>query len=111
VPSITEWERDPARIAAVRQAIADEIVALDAEPLLLVETEPAEGTVLVNGPIVVEVRGVVQPGTAVRVGGRAVEVRTDGSFACLGGGRSEVSVEAAREGRTRTTIRRFRVRD
>jgi len=112
IPSITAWERDPARIAAVRGQIADEIVALDAEPLLLVETEPAEGSTLVNGPIAVEVRGVVQPGTAVKVSGRAVEVRPDGSFACLGsvrGDPGELVIEVERDGKKKTTIRRFNV--
>ena len=39
-----------------------------AEPLLLVQTEPAAGATLVNGPIAVEVRGVVQPGTTMSGG-------------------------------------------
>ena len=112
IPSITTWERDPAKLAAVRAAIADEIVALDAEPLLLVQTEPAAGATLVNGPIAVEVRGVVQPGTTVKVSGRTVEVRPDGSFACLGsvrGDPGEIAIEAERDGKKRTTTRRFNV--
>jgi hypothetical protein len=109
VPSIPEWERDPARILDARRQIADEIVALDAEPLLLVQTEPAAGSTLVNGPIVVEVRGATRPGTAVKVNGRETEVRPDGSFATLvhGSRAATVTIEAEKEGKTKKTTRRF----
>jgi len=113
VPSITAWERDPTELAAVRAAIADEIIALDAEPLLLVETEPAEGATLVNGPIVVEVRGVVEPGTVVKVSGRGVAVRPDGYFACIAhprGDANEIGIEAEREGTRKAAARRFQMR-
>ena len=113
VPSIRDWERDPAKLAAARAAVADEIVALDAQPLLLVQTEPAEGATLVNGPIAVEVRGVVEPGTAVKVGGRKVSVHADGSFACIArprGDAGEIAVEAERAGTKKAAVHRFRVR-
>ena len=113
VPSLADVEKSPTRIAAARHAIADEILALDAEPLLLVETEPAAGTTLVNGPIIVEVRGVTQPGTAVKVNGAAVEVRPDGTFGCIpwsAGRDGKVTIQATRDGKTTATTRRFRVR-
>jgi len=97
----------------VRGQIADEIAAVDAEPLLLVETEPAAGSTLVTGPVVIEVRGCTRPGAVVKVGGRAVEVRADGSFASLAwasGRRSEIAIQATRDGRSKTTTRRFRMR-
>ncbi|MFW6163920.1 MAG: glycoside hydrolase domain-containing protein, partial [Planctomycetota bacterium] len=113
VPSIREWERDPATIAAVRAAVADEIVALDAEPLLLVQTEPAEGATLVHGPIVVEVRGITRPGATVTVGGRRVSVGADGRFACVAhprGEAGEITIEAETGGKKKQQTRRFQVR-
>ncbi|MCR4411743.1 MAG: DUF4091 domain-containing protein, partial [Thermoguttaceae bacterium] len=80
VPAISATELDPARITAVRRQVADEIVSLGQSPLVLMETEPAEGTTLVEGPIAVEVRGVCEPGTTIRVNGRAVKVGPDGRF-------------------------------
>lgn len=113
LPSIAAWERDPARIAATRAEIADEIVALDRAPLLLVQTEPPAGSTLINGPIVVEVRGIVEPRAAVKVGGRGVEVHADGTFACTARPSSEtgeLTIEAERDGRKKSTVRRFQVR-
>jgi len=113
VPSIADTERDPAHIMAARRAIADEIIALDASPLLLAQTEPSAGATLVDGPILVELRGVVEPGTSVKVNGRAINPRPDGTFACGThpvGDNSEITIEAERDGQKKTTIRRFRVR-
>jgi hypothetical protein len=113
VPAIADTEKDPATILAVRGQIADEIVALDREPLLLVQTEPPDGSTLVHGPIAVELRGVTQPGASVKVNGAAVEVRADGSFATLASPRPqkpEVRIEAEREGKKATVLRRFEIR-
>jgi len=97
VPDIADTATDPARIMATRAAVADEIIALDREPLLLVETEPMAGSTLVNGPIAVEVRGVTRPGAVVKVNGAAVEVGPDGRFAALSRPRGEpyaITIEA-----------------
>jgi hypothetical protein len=113
VPSIPEWERDPARIAAARQAVAEEIVALDRAPLLVVQTEPPAGSTLIDAPIVVEVRGIVDPGAAVTVGGRRVEVGPHGTFACTARPKSdtgELLVEAQQAGKKKATVRRFVMR-
>jgi len=110
VPAITDWERDPARILAVREAVADEIVALETEPLLLVETEPPAGSRLVQGPIAVEVRGVTTPGAAVKVAGRPVQVSPDGSFAAIShSAKPELTIEAEHNGKTKTVTRSFSV--
>ncbi len=113
IPALSQPEKDPRRILAVRAEIADEIVALDRTPLLLVETEPAAGSLLVDGPIAIEVRGVVEPGTTVAVGGSPARVLPDGTFAGLAdprGERGEVRIEARRDGKTRTVVRTFEVR-
>ena len=113
VPRIAEVEKDPGRIMAARDAIADEIIALEQSPLMLAETEPPAGATLVNGPIAVEVRGVCEPGTTVKVNGRSVDVRPDGAFAAIGhpsGEKGQISIEAEREGSKKVTVRRFRIR-
>ena len=112
-PRIAETERDPARIMAAREAVAEEIVALEQSPLLLVQTEPPAGATLINGPIVVEVRGVCEPGATVTVNGRGLETREDGRFACTAspsGATGEITIEAQLDGNKKVTPRRFQVR-
>jgi hypothetical protein len=113
LPSIADWEKDPAQIMATRHEIADEIVALRQPPLLLAQTEPPAGSTLINGPIVVEVRGIAQPGATVTVGGRPVDARPDGTFACTARPNSDTGqlpIEAEHQGKKKATIRRFVVR-
>jgi len=113
VPAIADTEKDPARIVATRQAVADEIIALDRPPLLLVETEPPAGSTLVNGPISIEVRGATVPGATVQINGQAVKPRADGTFtgrAYPRGEKNEVLVEAEHNGVKKAAVRRFQVR-
>ena len=112
VPAITQTELDPSRIMAVRGQVADEIIALDRRPLLLVETEPPAGSTLYYGPITCEVRGITEPGAAVKVGGRAVTVAADGTFACRAypsGEPPEIRIEAHHDGKRKVAVRRFQV--
>ncbi|MBM4042156.1 MAG: DUF4091 domain-containing protein [Planctomycetes bacterium] len=113
VPAIADTERDPARIMAVRAEIAEEIISLGGEPLLLAETEPMAGSTLVHGPICVELRGVTQPGASVKINGTPVAVGPDGCFATHvspRGTRHEVRIEAEHNGRKAATTRRFQAR-
>jgi hypothetical protein len=114
VPAISNTETDPVRIMATRAAVADEIIKLEQAPMLLVQTEPPAGSTLVDGPILVEVRGVVQPAAVVRVNARPVEVRPDGTFACgtsPTGREYTITVEAEYEGNRELAARRFRLRN
>jgi len=114
VPSIAETQRDPAQIMAARAAVADEIVALDRPPLLLIQTEPREGSTLINGPIAVQLRGVTAPGAEVKVNGRQVEVRDDGTFACNtgpSGGEHTIVVQSRLGDDAKTAVRRFLIRN
>ena len=108
VPGIADCEKSPARILAVRQAVAEEIVALDRAPLLVVQTEPPDGMTVVEGPIVIEIRGITEPGATVKVNGRAVNVAADGTFLCRAG--HQIRIEAERDGKKKTAIRSFPVR-
>ncbi len=80
VPNISNIARDPATILEARAAVRDEIRAIDSTLPALVETEPAEGSVLVDGPIAIELYGVTAPGANVTVNGKAVTVSPDGNF-------------------------------
>ena len=108
VPAITETEKDPAKILAVRGKVADEIIALSQGPALLVETEPAENATLVEGPIAVEVRGITEPGATVKVNGKPVTVETDGNFVARAG--AQIRIEAEHGGKKQTAVRSFKVR-
>jgi uncharacterized protein (DUF427 family) len=108
VPAITETEKDPAKILAVRARVAGEIIALSQGPALLVETEPAENATLVEGPIAVEVRGITEPGATVKVNGKPVTVESDGNFVARTG--AQIRIEAEHGGKTKTIVRSFKVR-
>jgi hypothetical protein len=108
VRAVSDTEPAAEKIEAARRAIADEIAAIDRAPLVLIQTEPAENVVLVEGPISVELRGVVQPGTKVIVDGQAATVQSDGSFLALAG--AEIRVEVEREGKKKAVVRSFKVR-
>jgi hypothetical protein len=110
VPSITTTELDPAKIQAVRRQLAEEIMALDQAPTLLVQTDPPAGSMLALGPIAVEVRGLTVPGAKVKVNGAVTEVRADGTFISRMGvplGKPEIRVEAEHGGKKKTTVRAF----
>lgn len=110
VPSIVTFERDPAKIMAVREEVAQAILALDQSPLLLVQTEPAAGSVLWDGPIVVEVFGLTEPGAEILVNGRRMTIGEDGSFA-FRAYRSrpsgQIVIEARKDGQSKSVTKQF----
>jgi hypothetical protein len=108
VRAVSDTEVDPARIQAVRREIADEISAVDQPPLALIQTEPPEDAVLIEGPISVELRGVAEPGAKVSVNGSPAVVQGDGTFLALAG--AQLRVEVERDGKKKTIVRKFRVR-
>src|SRR5262249_7245599 len=69
IQSFHEYTRDPAVLLQTRRAIAEEIEALDDRPLLVVQTSPAEGSVVPAGPRHITVRGLATPGSRVTVNG------------------------------------------
>jgi hypothetical protein len=108
VRAVSDTEVDPAKIQAARREIAAEILAIDQPPLVLIQTEPAENCVLVEGPITVELRGVVQAGAKVKLNGTPVAVQGDGTFLALAG--PQIRIEAERDGKKKTMVRSFKVR-
>jgi hypothetical protein len=107
VPTLRTCEKEPARILSTHRAVADEIMALDQSPLLLVKTEPPDGSVVAEGPISIEVHGLTEPGATVRVNGQAIKVPADGAFIFRSG--PNIRVEAERNGKKKTAVRDFAV--
>jgi hypothetical protein len=111
VRDFADVESDPATIHATRRVVAEEIVALDQEPLALLSTRPTEGVELVPGPVTVEVHGAVEPGTAIR--GAEVHLEPSGRFrgiAFLSAAHPRITLTFSRDGKEKTLIRSFRVR-
>ncbi len=113
--SFHDYTRDPAVLLDTRRAIAEEIEALQASPLLVVQTSPPEGTVIPAGPRHVNVRGLVPPGAKVTINGKPVaSVRPSGYFrhACfMADDTPTITIAAEHQGKTRTTTRTFRLTD
>lgn len=69
VQSFYDHTRDPKMLLDTRATIADEIEALDATPLLYVQTTPPDGTFAPAGPTMINVRGVATPGAKITLNG------------------------------------------
>jgi hypothetical protein len=113
VRDFVDYAREPQAVREARERVAEEIVALEQRPLLLVTTDPPEDVELVPGPIVVRVVGAAEPGAKVTVNGATVEVGEDGSFAMhrsLSASSPTLTITADLGGPTKTLTRRFRVR-
>ena len=105
--------RSGSTLLAARSAIADEIEALAAGPLLVVQTEPAEGAEVPAGPRHILVRGIAESGATVMVNDESVpDVRPDGAFGIRWFlGTKSIRVTATKDGRARTVERTFRLTD
>ena len=112
--SFHEYTRDSQVLLATRRAIAEEIEALAAEPALVVQTSPPEGTVVPAGPRAINVRGLAPAGARVTVNGEPALVRPSGYFCrvtFLGDDQPAISVEAEHAGGRLTARRAFTLAD
>ncbi|MBM3236835.1 DUF4091 domain-containing protein [Candidatus Poribacteria bacterium] len=113
VRSFTEYETTPQRLREAREVLAQEIIAIGKHPLLLVKTTPPAETEVVNGPILILVRGVVEKGATVKIQGEEAKVEPDGTFAghaFISFDRPDVIIEAALNGQRKQIRRHFVVR-
>jgi len=113
VPSLHGTPKTPEIIWKTREQIVNEILDADRQPLGLVQTEPDDGATLIHGPINLEVRGVVEPGTTVTVNTSKVEVAGDGRFGCRANPRGEeglVVIILEKDGHKKEFRRFFTVR-
>ena len=117
VQSFYEHTRDPKVMLDTRRAVADEIEAVDTEPLLLVQTSPPEGSLTPAGPITVNIRGLTTPGAKVTVNGKALPTQNISPKGCFIDARMitakepELVITAELDGKTRLVKRAFRVVD
>lgn len=113
VRSFTDYERDPGALREARRQLLDEIASVERPPLAVVATAPPAQTEMVVGPVVVEVYGVVEKGSTVKIAGRPVAVRSDGTFlgrVHLSPRSNTVEVVVEKAGRTKRFVRRFRIK-
>lgn len=110
VQSFYDHTRDAAVLIETRRMIADEIVALHNEPLLVVQTSPPENTFVPAGPRNVGVRGLTNPGATVTINGKNVPVRESGYF-CLAyfmpDDQPVITVTVEQDGKQRSAARSF----
>jgi len=115
VQSFHDYTRDQEEMLDTRRAIAEEIEALQSEPLLIVQTSPPEGSVFPEGPRNLGIRGLVTPGATVTINGEAVgDISPDGYFRryhFLLDVEPVITVEAEYNGKKRTVTRRFKISD
>lgn len=117
VQSFYDHTRDPKVLLDTRSAIADEIEALDATPLLYVQTSPPDGSVTPEGPIMINIRGAASPGAKITINGQPVipaNVSAKGCFigeAFIGKKNPEVLVRAEFNGAVCECKRTFVVQD
>ncbi len=116
VQSFYDHTRDQKVLLDTRAAIADEIEALDAKPLLYVQTSPPDGAVTPEGPITINVRGLATPGSRLTINGIQVipdNITASGSFigtVDITAEKPEIVVTAELDGVTRTEKRVFAAR-
>jgi len=117
VQSFYDHTRDPKVLMNTRATIADEIDALDTMPLLYVQTSPPETTVTPEGPILINVRGIVTPGAKITINSTPVIPANITKTGCFIGcvflteKENEVVVTAELNGVTRTCKRVFVVKN
>lgn len=112
--SFHDYTRDNRIMLETRQAIAEEIEALQVEPAVVVQTSPPEGTVVPAGPRAIIVRGLAPPGSKVTVNGEPAKLRPSGYFSratFLGDRQPAVTVDVERAGSRTTATRTFRLTD
>jgi hypothetical protein len=86
ITSMHQINYDPVQFRKARAKIAQEIMETDMEPLALVWTFPLAETELTRGSAVIQVYGVTEPGTAVKIntntrgGIKGIYVGEDGRF-------------------------------
>jgi hypothetical protein len=112
VRDFLDYAKTPAELEAARGRVAESLAALDADPPLIVATDPGEAVPLAPGPIVVRVRGVTDPGATVTVNGQKV-VRREGAGFVIDVWPSveapDITIVATLDGRETTVVRHFRI--
>ena len=113
--SFYDYTRSPELMFDTREVIAREIEELTAEPLLVVQTSPPEGTVVPAGPRNIGVRGLVPPGAKVTLNGKPIEnIRPSGYFLqayFMPANNPTITITVEHNGKQRTAERVFTLVD
>ncbi len=131
IRTFTDYTRDPNVMLDTRRAIAEEIEALDSKPFMIVQTSPAEGTIIHGDPRCIAIRGLVSPDAKVTIYGNlganhdlglrippegdpVIKINPNGYFAvrrCLLDDEPVLNIVVEDNGKKRTVTRTFTLMD
>ncbi|MFB3787871.1 MAG: glycoside hydrolase domain-containing protein [bacterium] len=108
VKNLHEFTRDLAALTAAKKQVIEEIWDLDRKPVVLVQTNPAEGTPVARD-CAIDLVGYAEPGARIQVNGEELPVSPDGLFMENVSLSKEftIVVEAEHPNGKKTIIRRF----
>ncbi len=113
VKSLADYIEDTEAFYSIKNLLASEISEIDKHPLFLFTTVPNINTIVVTGPAVVKIYGAVEEQAEVKVNGKIVELKTDGSFVKvvkLGLNDKIIRLEVEKNGKKKVFERKFEVK-
>jgi hypothetical protein len=110
VRTYSDFTRDPAVLYAARRQVLEELLALDAAPRAVLQTNPPELSSVAND-CGIDVHGWAEPGTKIRINGRETPVEPDGLFLMQTAPSREgtLTLEAESDQGRKTMVRRFQL--
>jgi len=112
VKSLADYNEDPEAFYSIRKLLATEISKIDEHPLVLFTTTPNTNTPLLIGPAEIKIYGVVEEQTEVKVNGKEVNLKSDGSFIeriALGRNNGVIRIEVDKDGKKKVLKRKFNI--
>ena len=110
VRTFSDFTRDPSVLYAAKRQAIEEILALDAAPRVLVQTNPSEQSSMAPD-CHVNVYGWAQPRTSIKINGQEVPLAPDGLFLqeTTPSGEGTIVVEAVNGQNRKAIVRKFRL--
>lgn len=111
VPAYDQCQRDPQVLYAARRQAIEETLGLEVAPRVILQTTPLEHSAVANNGHL-DVRGWAEPGTTIKINGRATEVAADGLFLeqVPPSREGTITVLAEKGPARKTLVRKFRLR-
>ena len=113
VKSLADYREDPDAFYSIKELLASEISEIDKHPWVLFTTIPNINTPVLIGPANVKIYGVVEEQAEVRVNGKEVKLKSDGSFVevvGLGINDKVIRLEVEKNGKKKVLERKFEVK-
>jgi hypothetical protein len=109
VRTYSDYTRDPGVLYAARQQAIEELIDLDKPPRVILQTNPPEHAAMAAN-CAIDAHGWAEPGTRLKLNGRAVPVEPDGLFLIQVPPSREgtLTLEAESDHGRKTMVRRFR---